>query len=95
MAVPDSPTKNIEAHSEEPSKVYYILCYNFDKKGNNKLENFCTEIGNYIMKNMNIELDGWFTYLIHLNDWIEKIGGDFKNIKKKLSMHMMNNMCGE
>ena len=75
--------------------MYDIICYKFDKKDNNKLENLCNNFEKCTLKNKNMEPDYWFIYLISMNDSIENICGYFKNTDKKLPIHIMNNMCYE
>ena len=55
IAVPYPLSKKLDANSEEPIKMYDIICSKFDKKGNNKLENLRKEIDNCNTKNTNME----------------------------------------
>ena len=41
MAVPEYLSKKLEAHIDDPSKMFEIICDKYDEKGNNKLSNLC------------------------------------------------------
>ena len=46
MSVPSVLPKRLEAHMDDPSKIFEIICDKYDKKGNNKLSNLCKELEN-------------------------------------------------
>ena len=82
MEVPEYFSKKLDAHVDDPSKIFDIICDKYENKDNNKLSNLCKELKICTLNNMRVYPDDWLTDLSHLNYRIEKIIIYFKKTEK-------------